>query len=126
MSIFTGGLLFALGVCVGFLILATLMGLVGRLEYLKKRKQENEARKKPATATDTEIRKNIIQAAFDLDLWTRTGRLKGMRIDAMLVNDQSQAEIYPGGRTRFQVKVKNSDGRELARFPFPIWGGETE
>ena len=124
MSMLMNGILFGLGLFLVFILVCTAVVLLCRLgmprteERGKKTQEESKAAEKPLEAlTDDEIRKKILQATLDLDLWIRAGRLRGMEIEASLVNRTDQPEIYLGGRTTFMVKISGEDGRTVMQGP---------
>lgn len=124
MSMLMNGIFFGAGLFSVVILMGILFGLLCWLgtsrteERGKKTQEELKAAERPLEAfTDDEIRKKIMQATLDLDLWIRAGRLRGMEIEASLVNRTDQPEIYPGGRTTFMVKISGEDGRTVMQWP---------
>lgn len=119
MNTFVTGALFAIGFFVALIALGATIGLVSRWLGARRKEKTEEpgANPTPWQCTEEEVVKKIIRAACDLDLWTRTGRLRGMQIDAVLVNLTDQPEIYPGGRSSFKVRVRKQGGEVLGHYP---------
>ena len=133
MSMLFDGILFGLGFLFVAILVGVLFGLLCRLgtsrteEGRKNTPEESKAVEKPPKAlTDPEIRNKVLQATLDLDIWIRAARLRGMEIEASLVNRTDQPEIYPGGRTTFMVKISGEDGGTLMQWPPGDGGKEPE
>lgn len=133
MSMLVNGILFGAGLFVVFILVCAAVVLLCRQgtprteEGGKDTLKEPRAVEKPLKAlTDPEIRNKILQATLDLDIWIRAARLRGMEIEASLVNRTDQLEIYPGGRTTFMVKIMGEDGKTLMQWPPGDWGKESK
>jgi hypothetical protein len=69
------------------------------------------------TVTDDDLRKKLLEAAANLDLWTRAATVRGMRVDAVLAQTDALSSSLPLIRPRFGIKIRNKAGEEIGAYP---------
>lgn len=124
MNAFLWGIGFAVGFWAMLFVVALFLALVMGLKARREENTEKETQEGTETVRgpiqtldDEQLRKNVVKAAVDLDLLTRAALLRGMRVDAMLVNRTDQPQIYPNGRPSFSVRISDAEYEELERYP---------